>query len=555
MPDIRLCRKPVALLAMVAALAAFPAAAKDYFLVISGGYSPTGNQASIESNVLFFQRTLADRRPDDPSCEVYFADGAEPDRDVQYFDPEVKEQCPPARRIMTEIFGEGDAVGLCYRDHRVPSVTGPTERGTLERRFRELGRELHEGDRLIIYVTGHGVESYGNYDYDYEAEEWVEHETEDGEEVEYNEFDTSFYLWDTEGVDASEFGRWLDRLPADVPVVLLMVQCYSGGFAHAIFHQNNANLGLSPARRCGFFSQVHDRPAAGCTPNMREADYHEYSTYFWAALGGKTRDGAAIQRPDYDGDGKTSLAEAHAYVIIESETLDIPICTSDEFLRSYSEAGAPPTAEGPADGEAENPVQQLFGLLGSTQEQPAPELELLAAAGPLAELLPHARPEQRAILEQLPGKLELEQPTTVEAVRLAVAQAEHDLKFAHGALGLAQKMSADALEQLKEDVCALWPELSTSFSPVAAELTGERSEEFVAAVEALASYEALQNAKDREAEALAAVEEAQSAEARLQRLVYVAESVALAVNLAKSAPAEIVDRYQELLKLEGQSLD
>jgi len=30
--------------------------AKDYLLTIGGGYEPAGNQASIEANVLFFQR-------------------------------------------------------------------------------------------------------------------------------------------------------------------------------------------------------------------------------------------------------------------------------------------------------------------------------------------------------------------------------------------------------------------------------------------------------------------------------------------------------------------
>ena len=38
--------------------------------------------------------------------------------------------------------------------------------------------------------------------------------------------------------------------------------------------------------------------------------------------------------PDYNKDGKTSLNEAHAYVIIHSETIDIPVKTSDIFLRN-----------------------------------------------------------------------------------------------------------------------------------------------------------------------------------------------------------------------------
>ena len=44
----------------------------------------------------------------------------------------------------------------------------------------------------------------------------------------------------------------------------------------------------------------------------------------------------AVERPDYDKDGRTSLAEAHAYVLINSDTIDIPVCTSDVLLRQFS---------------------------------------------------------------------------------------------------------------------------------------------------------------------------------------------------------------------------
>ena len=41
---------------------------------------------------------------------------------------------------------------------------------------------------------------------------------------------------------------------------------------------------------------VHDRPAAGCTPDINEANYAEYSSYFIAALSGIDRLGQTIDR-------------------------------------------------------------------------------------------------------------------------------------------------------------------------------------------------------------------------------------------------------------------
>jgi len=539
--------------ALIGVLLANPVGAKDHFLTIGGGYGPTGNQASMENNVLFLQRVLETRRPDQPSHDLYFADGDEPGRDVQYLDAETRTNCPPARRIMTEIFGEEDAVGLCYRNHRIPDVTGPTEKGALARRFRQLGRELKAGDRLIVYATGHGQPSYDNMEYDYKQEEWVPKTSDREADVQYNKYNTSLYLWDNDDVEAMEFARWLDRLAPEVAVVLVMVQCYSGGFSHAIFHQNDAELGLSSRRRCGFFSQVHDRPAAGCTPEVREADYEEYSTYFWAALGGKSRTGELLELPDYDGDGKVSFAEAHAYVIVESDTIDIPISTSDEFLRRYSRLAGQPASHSRAEASLENPVGRLLGALSKDVDGKDPEL--LGASGPLKDLLLQARPEQRIVLERLPKELELAETTTVEAARQWLRRAESAVNTATVELNIAGKTIERTLGDLQRDVGELWPELATSFTPTAAELTNERSEEFVKAVEGLASYDAHRAALDRQRELTDKLLAAQQQEAKAQRLIRTIESVVLAANLPKTASERIVARYEELINLEEQSLE
>src|SRR5258706_539738 len=133
---------------------------------------------------------------------------------------------------------------------------------------------------------------------------------------------------------------------------------------------------MSKAERCGFFATSAERMAAGCTSDIEEDNYREYSTYFWAALYGRTRSGKTIERPDYDGDGHVSLNEAHAYVQIPSDTIDIPVATSDIFLRSCSKA-----EKGKAEMvNAEDDVNSLLGL---------------------------ARPEQRAVIEELSKQLEL----------------------------------------------------------------------------------------------------------------------------------------------------
>src|SRR5262249_52766196 len=144
-------------------------------------------------------------------------------------------------------------------------------------------------------------------------------------------------LWNDERLSVSELVRLLDGLPEGVSVVAVMVQCYTGGFARMIYDHADPERGLTKQSRCGFFATVHDREAAGCTPDVDEAPYVEYSTYFWEALAGHSRTGKPITPPDYDGDGKVSFAEAHAYTVLNADTIDLPLTTSSEFLGEESQ--------------------------------------------------------------------------------------------------------------------------------------------------------------------------------------------------------------------------
>ncbi len=57
--------------------------ATDYFLTIGGGYNRSGNQASLEANVVFFQQVLSDKHREPRRHDIYFADGHDPADDLQ----------------------------------------------------------------------------------------------------------------------------------------------------------------------------------------------------------------------------------------------------------------------------------------------------------------------------------------------------------------------------------------------------------------------------------------------------------------------------------------
>lgn len=287
--------------------------ARDFFLTIGGGYSPSGNQASIENNVLYAQRVLRDQ-PSIATNHIYFADGDDDKADVQVVD---RESIPKSNRLMAEFFGSTNDLGLSYRNHLIDDVRGASTPDNVRKWFREVGSTMNDGDRLFLYVTAHGSSSRDRG----------------------NEYDTTIAMWDRSSLKMTEFVRLLDKLPKGVGVVCVMVQCHAGGFARMIYKDGDPDAGLSPQKRIGFFATVHDRPAAGCTSEVDEKSYVEYSTFFWAAMSGTDRLGQSIKRPDYDGDGKVSFEEAHAYVILTANTIDLPVKSSGEFLTKWGRYG------------------------------------------------------------------------------------------------------------------------------------------------------------------------------------------------------------------------
>ncbi len=74
--------------ALLAAALTAPLQADEFVLTIGGGYSPSGNQISLEKNVLFFSRVLDEKLPESFRHTVLFADGDDQRRDVQYLDVE-----------------------------------------------------------------------------------------------------------------------------------------------------------------------------------------------------------------------------------------------------------------------------------------------------------------------------------------------------------------------------------------------------------------------------------------------------------------------------------
>ena len=486
----------------------------DYFLTVGGGYAPTGNQISLEKNVHFFQHVLEARYPESQvQHDIFFSDGDDPGRDLQYVDAEAR--LPRVNLLLANIFRKTNYLNHRYRSHQVRGVTGPTTRSNLADWFAEEGAQLKAGDRLLVYVTAHGGKS------------------KDKKRPE----NTQLFLWNNQPILMTELTGHLDKIPAEVPVVVVMVQCYSGGFANVIFKDGDSSKGLAQPNRCGFYATVQTRPAAGCTPDIKEENYHEYSSYFWAAILGSTRTGQAVSSCDYNDDGVVSFAEAHAYALLTSSTIDISVKTSDTFLRAYSQY---PKSSG------------RKGRLG--ERPPQPVVRLWHPNSAFDDLIDLARADERVVLEGLSGQLELfesrraRQARTV-ASRLAKENKER-LSDRNKMRGQYDKLAA----RIRREVINRWPELANPWHPSAATIIQEDADAIVDCVESHAGYKRFSQLRRRLNRLSKDQLDRDRKWAKCQRLIRTLENVALAANLPHVASAARRKEYARLLGAEMATL-
>lgn len=478
---------------------------QTHLLVMGGGGAPTNNQISLEKNIRYFHRIAGRLGWDDASRDVFFACGNDRSQDdVQYLAAASDE--PSALRMIDALIGPRYRQSKAYRPHDLGSDDWPeqeieTSPEHIANWFDNHTQAFGPDDRVVVYFTGHG--SKGPKD---------------------NAQNTGLHLWSKKKMPMQPFVGHLDKLNKQTPVVLVMVQCYSGGFANVIFNEGNPDKGLSEHNRCGFFASVHNRTAAGCTPHVNEADYKEYSSYFWAALSGEDRLGEPIDRPDYNDDGETSYLEAHAYAMIHSDSVDLSMSTTDRLVRALV-----------PDSEENQPGQ-------------------LTADSDYRKLLASADPARRAILDGLSERLKLtgedrlaEAKTIVEATK----KERDELKKKSLA---AYKAYSEQRKPLIEMLKGRWPDLADKKKR--GQARAQVVEDHITMGRMICQEEAFAKTFDR-IEDIHAIKEKQEAlattRAHAERFVYTCQSVVKIDTLKRFGEQADIDAYTQLLAREMAS--
>ncbi len=260
------------------------------FLVFAGGGDRYSNEIALEKNVLYFQRTLKNLGFNPLFASTFFASGNNEEATIRYLDSWGNQQ---------------------FKAPRIPYLQGAATRGNLQNWFNATANQ-NVNRPLFFYFTGHGIKN---------------------EEDPNNNY---LLLWKNKLVSVQELSQMLDKLPPETPVVTMMAQCFSGSFANIIYRGGDPNKPIAIQSRCGFFATIKTLPSVGCTPEVNEADYEDYSSSFFAGLSGINRTGEKVASADYNRDGKVSYAEAHAFAKVDEKTMDLPVSTSEVWLQEMA---------------------------------------------------------------------------------------------------------------------------------------------------------------------------------------------------------------------------
>lgn len=507
--------------------------ATDYFVTIGGGYNPSGNQASLEANVIFFQTVLQEKHRGERVHDVYFSDGSDETADVQILGPQMPAKLPATNLIASlHRRGRGDTEQVEYRDHIVPHVAAATDPALIHASMSRIAKSAHSGDRLIVYVTSHGSEGKKS-----------------------DPYNTTIDCWNDEEITVREFSRWLAEFPADVPVVMVMAQCYCGGFGHAVFEDfkvpDNEKT-LAKQVRVGFFAQQHDLTAAGCRPDIDNDE--EFSSYFWGAIAGRSRTGDAISGCDLDRNGTVSFAEAYAYAVVASNTIDIPLRASDVVLRTYSRIAADEDESKPVRPEA---VETNTNTTEAASDQPAKkdavqQPTLFEMTGTLASIQDPEGPMTQEIVTGLCRQLGISMQDDVTSVIAAYDKHRNERRATGRG---SRRRSGSGRRELLEEISDKWPDLGDDQNwQKSLLLQPENQAALLAEIQQLPAYEAYDRGRVQRADQAAKAELSELKEVKFRRLINTLETIVLSKNLPLVATPEIVQRYRDMLALENSSL-
>ncbi len=261
-----------------------PDASRFTALMINGGGSPTVNFQAHLTHLRELRALLLEGGIPSDRIALFSSDGADPAPDLVSREAQPEADFWRLHGTSVERRLETPRVLL---DSKIPGaeLRAATKAG-IAAWFEGAKTRLGAGDVLLLYVTDHGLP--GGRD----------------------PLASTILLWNKETLSVRELGAMIDGLDPGVrgrdAHVAVLLRRLRGACPRAA---------LGARGVCGYYASTADRPAYGCFPENRGKEKAGHAFQFIHAL-------AATRR----------LESAHAAVLVDDDTPDVPIRSSDVYL-------------------------------------------------------------------------------------------------------------------------------------------------------------------------------------------------------------------------------
>ena len=246
---------------------------------------------------------------------------------------------------------------------------------------------------------------------------------------------------------------------------------------------------------------------------------------------------------DFDGDGAITFAEAHAHAMLTSETIDIPLRSSEALLRTYSEIAGYDHRRGD---DAELPLAHTHGDL------PA-DVVLASMEGTPGQIARGAAAELQHTVAGLLKQLELSPDDDIPTVFIRFEElrdTSRDLQRE----AFRNRRRGSGCRELRGEIAERWPELDGRQWRSAEILHSEDQSELLRQIEQLPNFKRDRSNQSVREETSAAMEQAELRQVKFQRLINTLEAIVLAKNLPKIAGTDVIAHYQRMIALEQSKL-
>ncbi len=286
------------------------AAPEDRAIVLSGGLDPFENRNSLYLQTQMILETLHGRMSPG-QIDLFFGAG----------------NSPSTRNLIPDVHRFSTRSRLDFVDELVPGIL-PDNRAadspTLEEYFHsELPNKMNPKGNLFFLVSDHGMPNPFLRE----------------NEASYS--NNCIVLWNgMPGADAQPRNPCLSvtdlksrlELANAKRTVFAMTQCYSGGFHGMSVRRDEENHWTANPKVCGFTATTEDEVSNGCSMEVDSLKYIGYERRITEALTGFDMATGAALAP-----AARSLLSAHRRAAEIDTNYDIPLTTSDVFLRNWAQ--------------------------------------------------------------------------------------------------------------------------------------------------------------------------------------------------------------------------